>query len=121
VPGACVVGTLLGGVNPEYLYLVAAKLTAADVKRAGSFSFPGSDYVVNFTLKRGGLRKLNTMARSQFGLSAPQDTVAIVVDGVVESNPAFQSPSVTGPIQITGNFTPTQAAKLARALNRAAG
>src|SRR5262249_52507445 len=38
----------------------------------------------------------------------------IVLDGVVQSNPAFQASSFSGPVQITGNFSQTEAADLAK-------
>ena len=90
LPGVCVVGTLLGGVNPAYLYRGAAKLTAADVKHAFSSFVSGTGTVVDFSLKRQGLRKLNEMAQAQFDSTSPQNQVAIVVNGRVESNPAFR-------------------------------
>ena len=46
----------------------------------------------------------------------PRDSVALVVDGVVESAPAFQSPTFEGDISISGDFTKAEAKAAARAI-----
>jgi preprotein translocase subunit SecD len=80
----------------------------------------GTGHAVEFALKREGLRKFNQLAKAGFRKQTPLDQVAIVVKGRVISDPAFQSASFSGPIQITGNFTAAEAAKLAKAIDRAA-
>jgi preprotein translocase subunit SecD len=69
------------------------------------------------TLKSSGLRKFNALAAASFPQSSPRNEVAIVLDGLVYSNPAFQSSSFNGAVQITGNFTPGEASDLATVIN----
>ncbi len=55
-----------------------------------------------------------------FGQSAPRNEVSIVLDGVVQSAPAFQTSSFNGAVQITGGskgFTPGEASDLATVIN----
>jgi len=63
------------------------------------------------------LKKFNDLAASSFPKSAPQNEVAIALDALVYSAPAFQASSFSGPVQITGNFTPGEAADLAKVIN----
>jgi preprotein translocase subunit SecD len=71
-------------------------------------------------LKSAGLTKFNKLAAVSFGQSAPRNEVAIVLDGVVQSAPAFQTSSFNGAVQITGGskgFTPGEASDLATVIN----
>ena len=61
--------------------------------------------------------KFNAMAAALFGRPAPRNEVAVVVDGVVYSAPAFQAMSFSGAVQLTGNFTTRQATSLASTIN----
>jgi preprotein translocase subunit SecD len=69
------------------------------------------------TLKSEGLKKFNDLAAASFPKSSPQNEVAIALDALVYSAPAFQASSFSGPVQITGNFTPSQASDLAKVIN----
>jgi preprotein translocase subunit SecD len=69
--------------------------------------------VVLLDLTSDGLKKFNDLAQSSFGQPSPQNEVAIVLDGQVQSNPAFQEPTFDGTVQITGNFSSQDADDLA--------
>jgi len=64
-----------------------------------------NQYVVLFDLDRSALKKFNELAAESYGRQPPRNQVAIVVDGVVVSNPAFQEPKFDGTVQISGDFS----------------
>jgi preprotein translocase subunit SecD len=101
------------------LYVGPARITGADVRSAGRDHAPGLGWVVDLRLKKSGMATFNRMATDLFGKDSPGDQVALVVDGKVVSNPAFQSSSFSGPIEISGSFTGKDAAALAKAINQA--
>jgi preprotein translocase subunit SecD len=74
----------------------------------------GQGYVVLMDLTGSGAQKFNALAAKSFGQPSPTDEVAIVLDGVVQSAPAFQASSFSGPVQISGNFTQSEATDLAK-------
>lgn len=83
-----------------------------------------SNYAVNVTLTSSGLAKFNKVAAVRHAFYNPsatsqsfQSLEAIELDGVVESAPTIQSAVFSGPVQITGQFTATQANHLALELN----
>jgi preprotein translocase subunit SecD len=95
---------------------VPGGLTGNDVSDARSTFAQGSGYAVEMSLKSAGLTKFNALAAASFGQSAPRNEVAIVLDARVLSAPAFQASNFTGTVQITGNFTPSQAGDLAKVI-----
>lgn len=106
-----------GDGRPGRLLLGPTELTGNDVNRARREFAQGQGYTVNMTLNRAGLEKFNALASRSFGQPSPRDQVAIVLDGVVQSNPAFQTPNFDGPVQISGNFSGGEAEDLARLIN----
>ena len=64
--------------------------------------------------------RFNGLAAELFPKQSPQNSVAIVLDGVVQTAPAFQTSSFTGAVQISGNFTRAEAEALAAALRTGA-
>src|SRR5262249_48145272 len=52
--------------------------------------------------------------------SCPSHQLAIELDGQIQSAPVVQAPQFTGNVQITGNFTHSEANKLAQVLNSGA-
>jgi preprotein translocase subunit SecD len=123
--GACVVlpirnskqRLLLGPVSSSAALGLPAGLTGTDVDSASSSFAQGQGYAVSMTLKGGGLDKFNKLAAASFSQAAPRNEVAIVLDGLVYSAPAFQAASFSGPVQITGNFSPSEASDLATVIN----
>jgi preprotein translocase subunit SecD len=108
---------LLAPVTPTPGLGVPAGLTGNDVASANSSFAQGTGYAVNMTLKGSGLKKFNDLAAASFPQSAPKNEVAIALDALVYSAPAFQTSTFSGPVQITGNFTPSEAADLAKVIN----
>lgn len=108
---------LLGPVTPSAALGLPAGLTGSDVSSASSSFAQGQGYAVSMTLKSGGLTKFNKLASTSFGQTAPRNEVAIVLDGLIYSAPAFQAASFTGAVQITGNFTPSESSDLATVIN----
>ncbi len=84
-------------------------VTGADARFLG-----GSDgWVVDITFNSAGSAKFNALAAELF---PRQGAVAIVLDGVVQSAPTFRAASFTGSVQISGDFTQTEAEDLATVL-----
>lgn len=108
---------LLGPVSPNGALGLPAGLTGSDVDSASSSFAQGRGYAVNMTLKSDGLIKFNKLAAVSFQQTAPRNEVAIALDGLVYSAPAFQAASFTGPVEITGNFKPSEASDLATVIN----
>lgn len=97
------------------LLLGPTALTGEDVDKARSRF--NNEYLVLMTLTGDGLQKFNDLAGRSFGQPSPQDQVAIVLDGIVQSNPAFQEPTFDDDVSITGNFSSTEASDLAKLIN----
>jgi hypothetical protein len=93
-----------------------AGLSGSDVRAVKATFAQGQGYAVELTLTSSGLSRFNELAAALFRQNAPRNEVAMVVDGIVYSSPAFQASSFSGTVQITGNFTPKQAAQLAAAV-----
>ncbi|HWW44876.1 MAG TPA: protein translocase subunit SecD [Acidimicrobiia bacterium] len=113
---------LLAPVTAKASTGVPAGLNGSDVSSATSTFQSGQGYAVEVTLKSEGLAKFNALAAASYdasspGSNTPRDEVAIVLDGVVYSNPAFQTSTFNGPVQITGSFSQGQASDLATVIN----
>ena len=91
---------------------------------AGAKSRFEGEYVVDVDFKGelgedpvdNGQEKINAMAARQFQLSPPQNQMAITLDGVVQSAPAFQAGMFDTNVIISGDFSRTEAEDLARLL-----
>ena len=98
-------------------FLGPAALTGKDTSGAKSEFAQGQGYAVSLNLKGSGQDKFNQLAQESFPKQPPQNSVAIVLDGVVQSAPRFQTANFgSGPVQITGNFTQGEAGDLANIL-----
>lgn len=73
-----------------------------------------SGYVVDITLDSEGTQKFAEVTKE---LVATHGQIAIVLDGVVNSAPAVQSEITGGQVQISGNYTVTQAKALKTVLD----
>ena len=114
----CIVATDRNSKNRFLLGPTA--LTGKDVSSASSQFQTGTGYAVIMNLTGTGQTKFNTLAAKSYGQTSPTDEVAIVLDGVVQSNPAFQTASFSGPVQITGGsngFSQGDASDLAKLIN----
>jgi preprotein translocase subunit SecD len=98
-------------------FLGPAALTGKDTSGAKSEFAQGQGYAVSLNLKDSGQTKFNQLAQESFPKQPPQNSVAIVLDGVVQSAPRFQTANFgSGPVQITGSFTQGEAGDLANIL-----
>jgi preprotein translocase subunit SecD len=106
-----------GKPGPRY-ELGPTALTGKGVSTAKSRFAGGSDgWVVDLTLNSDGASKFNQLAAESFPKQQPQNAVAIVLDGVVQSAPAFRTSSFQGgQVQISGGFSQGGAKDLARLL-----
>jgi preprotein translocase subunit SecD len=73
-------------------------------------------WTVILSLKDDGEAAFNKLAGESYPKPPPQNAVAIVLDGIVQSAPAFQEAQFSGDIQITGDFSETEARDLATVL-----
>jgi preprotein translocase subunit SecD len=89
--------------------------TGKDIAGADS-RFDGGQYSVDVDFKGSGQEKINAFAGRQFQQPSPQDQMAITLDGTVQSAPAFQAPTFESNVQISGDFSRTEAEDLARLL-----
>lgn len=116
--GACVVlPTREGGADGPRLYLGPTKLTGRGVDDADSRFSQGSGYTVDMSLNDEGSDAFDELAAESFPKPPPQNRVAIVLDGVVQSSPAFQESRFGGNVAITGNFSASEADDLATIIN----
>jgi preprotein translocase subunit SecD len=95
-----------------------AALLGKDVSSATAEVGTSGQWSVQLTLKSSGAKLFNQLAATCFakGPTCPTNRVAIELDGVVQSSPQFQTPSFSGPVSITGNFTSKEAHQLALVL-----
>ena len=118
VADKCIVATDLNSKNRFLLGPTA--MTGKGVSSAKSQFSAGNGYVVLMNLNSLGSQQFNALAAKSYGQPTPTDQVAIVLDGVVQSNPAFQAASFSGPVQISGGtngFSQSEAQDLAKLIN----
>jgi preprotein translocase subunit SecD len=94
-----------------------AGLTGNDVISATSTLAQGQGYAIDITLTKDGVTAFNALAAGSSPQTSPRNEVAIVLAGTVYAAPQFQTSSFSGPVQITGNFTSTDASILATIVN----
>jgi preprotein translocase subunit SecD len=106
------------GDGPPLRYqLGPAALTGKGVSGAKAVYLGGQGWVVNLSLRDDGSTAFNKLAAESFSKQPPQNSVAIVLDGVVQSAPAFQEASFEGGnVQISGSFSEGDAKDLATVL-----
>ncbi|HZR15323.1 MAG TPA: protein translocase subunit SecD [Acidimicrobiia bacterium] len=105
--------------QPDIIYeLGPAALTGKGVSSAqASYQQGGDGWGVDVKLNSKGLDAFNGMAAKQYGQPAPTNQVAITLDGVVQSAPAFQTSHFdNNGVRISGSFTQSEAEDLARLL-----
>jgi preprotein translocase subunit SecD len=113
----------LGPVNPKKVndergLSMPRGLTGDDVDSGDSRFVQGEGYTVDLELKDSGQEKFNALAGVSFAKPPPQNRVAIVLDGIVQSSPQFNDSSFPdNTVQISGNFTPEEAEDLATVIN----
>ena len=111
-PDACaIVPADIGVEKIDRLVVGPARVDADGLKNVEQ-RFQNEQYVVLLTLTRPGLKAFNRLAAESYSQQPPRNTVAMVVDGVAVSAPAFQTSEFDGSIQISGGFSSKQAARL---------
>jgi preprotein translocase subunit SecD len=95
-----------------------ATITGKGVSGAKAEYLGGTQgWVVNLNLKDDGATAFNKLAAESYQKQAPQNSVAIVLDGIVQSAPAFQTNNFSGgSVQISGGFSEEEAKDLATVL-----
>jgi preprotein translocase subunit SecD len=120
----------LGGDLPEQTIVTCARNSAtkyilgpAEVvgrevseASAGLDTQAGNVWTVMLTFNNDGTKKFGARTQRVTGLAAPQNQVAIVLDGLVVSAPRINEAIVTGNAQITGSFTQVEASDLSNVL-----
>ncbi len=100
---------------PQRLFLGKTVMTGKDTSGAKA-QFQSPDWSVVLNLKGSGHTKFNALAAASFPKAAPQNSVAIVLDGEVQSYPKFNTATFPGDVSITGSFTQGEAKDLGRLL-----
>jgi len=101
----------------ERLLLGPAALTGKAVDSARSRFSQGQGYAVTVKFNDAGAVQFDQLAAVSYPKTSPENQVAIVLDGKVQSAPAFQTSSFSGDVEITGNFSPSEASDLATIIN----
>jgi preprotein translocase subunit SecD len=115
--GACVVLPGRKQAKQEIRYLLGpAALTGRDTSGAKSRFIQGQGYGVDLSLKDSGHTKFNQLAQVSFPKQPPQNSVAIVLDGVVQSAPRFNEANFPGDVTISGSFSQGESSDLANVL-----
>ena len=119
------------GLQPGQEVLVAAKgdavylvgpvaATGKVFEKQASPEISNGGWVVTVSLRGGadGEDLWNSLARKCYAgdASCPTKQIAIVLDGKVISAPVVQTPNFNGNVQISGDFTESEAADLAKIL-----
>lgn len=98
--------------------LAPAQVVGRDVKGATAAIDPQSTsgWFVSLDFTGDGTKKFGSLTQNVVNLPAPQNQVAIVLDGVVVSAPRINEAILGGQAQITGSFTQVEAQDLANVL-----
>ena len=98
--------------------LAAAQVVGRDIKGATAAldQQNASGWFVSLDFTGEGTKKFGTLTQSVVNLPAPQNQVAIVLDGVVVSAPRINEAILGGSAQITGSFSQVEAQDLANVL-----
>jgi preprotein translocase subunit SecD len=76
----------------------------------------GVGWGVSLRLAAAGTDAFNRLAGDLFPKQPPENSVAIVLDGVVQTAPAFAADTLDGDVSISGSFTEAEAKDLAAVL-----
>jgi preprotein translocase subunit SecD len=113
--------TVLPGAKDALLYLLGpAEATGEVFSSDASVQIDRGAWVVTANLRSGpgGQDLWNSLAARCFagGADCPTRQIAIILDGAVISAPVVQVPSFSGSVQISGDFTESEANDLAKIL-----
>lgn len=99
------------------LMLGPTALTGKAVDSAKSRFSQGQGYAVTVAFTDTGAKEFDALAAVSFPKAPPENQVAITLDAQVQSAPAFRTDSFSGDVEITGNFSPSEASDLATIIN----
>ena len=109
-------GTVEANDRPSfYLVRTAAEITGRDLRYARPTSGENGQPVVAFSLTQQGARRFSQLTRENVGRS-----LAIILDGKVQSAPRIEGPIEGGDGQIYGRFTQREVADLSLVLRAGA-
>ena len=111
------IATCARSSSTKYI-LGPAEVVGREVSKAsaGLDSQAGNVWTVLLTFNGEGTKKFGALTARVTGLAAPQNQVAIVLDGLVVSAPRINEAIPSGNAQITGSFTQQDANDLANVL-----
>ena len=104
-----------GGTPAYYLVRAAAEITGRDLRSARPTAGENNQPAVAFSLTQEGARRFAQLTRDNVGHS-----LAIILDGRVQSAPRIEGPIDRGEGQIYGRFTQREAADLSLVLRAGA-
>ncbi len=98
--------------------LAGAEVLGREVSKASAAinQTTGSGWYVLLTFNGDGTKKFGALTTRVTSLAAPQNEVAIVLDGLVVSAPRINEAINSGSAEITGSFTQLEATDLANVL-----
>jgi len=98
--------------------LAPAQVIGSDIKGATAAidQQTASGWFVSLDFTGDGTKKFGSLTQNVVNLPAPQNQVAIVLDGVVVSSPRINEAILGGSAQITGSFSQLEAQDLANVL-----
>jgi hypothetical protein len=112
-PGLFPGRTQPGGATTACYMLGAVVIDARDVAIATISSTPQDGVGIDLNLTPAGLEKLNALAGSGYARPSPQNQVAFVVDGTIESAPQLNTSHFDNEgVRISGNFTDAEARRV---------
>ena len=98
--------------------LAPAEVLGVDISKASAAinQSTGSGWFVLLNFNNNGTKKFGDLTTRVTKLPAPQNEIAIVLDGLVVSAPRINEAITAGSAEITGSFTQTDATDLANVL-----
>jgi preprotein translocase subunit SecD len=115
-PDVAVVSCDRGGTG-KYILAPAQVLGNMISEASAAIDHTGaSGWFVSLDFNGEGATKFGALTQSVTGLAAPQNQVAIVLDGLVVSAPRINEAITGGSAQITGSFSQQEASNLANVL-----
>ena len=98
--------------------LAPAEVLGQDIAKASASinQTTGTGWYVLLTFNDAGTKKFGDLTTRVTKLAAPQNEVAIVLDGLVQSAPRINEAITAGNAEITGNFSQADATDLANVL-----
>jgi preprotein translocase subunit SecD len=105
-------------VGTSKFILAPAEVLGQDISKASASinQTTGSGWYVLLTFNDAGTKKFGALTTRVTKLVSPQNEVAIVLDGLVQSAPRINEAITAGNAEITGSFSQTDATDLANVL-----